>query len=243
MESYTQAFLVDDAAADRFGRLKASAIFYYCQEAAGGHCKRLALDWDTLAQRHMFWAVIRQRVEITRLPRLGETITLKTWPMPATRTAYPRSTVAYDSDGNEVFRAIGVWVLMDTVNRSMILPAKSGVTLDGLLDGKELAIPGGLMPKPWENTGTRTVQYSELDRNGHMNNTRYLDWVEDLLGSGFHKDQELRECTVCYVSEAKEGETLRLNWQQAGDAVRVDGYRQENQRVFSAQAVYVRSVN
>ncbi len=240
---YRQEFYVSDAAVDRYGRLKPSALLTFAQEVAGQHCTLLSLGYDALAKKRMFWAVIRQRVLLTRLPLLGETITVETWPMPTTRVAFPRSTVAYDSRGEELFRSISLWVLMDSGSRGMILPGKSGVIVGGTLRGTELAVPGSLAPKHLENTLKRTVRYSELDRNGHMNNTRYLDWVDDLLTSAFHQAHTLREFTVCYLSEALEGETMNVFWQLTGDGVlQVDAHRETDgggkERIFTAQAVY-----
>ena len=77
---FRQSYEISAIHVDCFGRLKPSTILYFAQEAAGGHCDILRLDWDTMAKRHLFWAVIRHRVQITRLPRLGETITVETWP-------------------------------------------------------------------------------------------------------------------------------------------------------------------
>ena len=105
-----------------------SSLLFYAQEVAGQHCQLLGTDYDSLAKLRMFWAVTRHRVQITRLPVRGETITVETWPMPTTRVAYPRSVIAYDAQGNECFRAISLWVLMDLDKRSMILPGKSGIT-------------------------------------------------------------------------------------------------------------------
>ena len=122
--------------------------------------------------------------------------------MPTTRVAYPRSTVGYDQDGNELFRAISLWVLMDTDTRNMILPGKSGIVLAGTLRGVELPSPRSLMMKPLASRCTRTVSYSMLDKNGHMNNTRYMDWIFDLLPSDFHRDHPAREITICYLTEA-----------------------------------------
>ncbi len=240
---YRQKFTVNDACVDRYGRLKPSMLLYYAQEVAGQQCTALSLGYEALASRQMFWAVIRQRVQITRLPRRGETITVETWPMPTTRVAFPRSTVAYDASGNELFRAIGLWVLMDLQSRAMILPGKSGIAIQGAVYGTELSVPGGLISRPLQNSCERVVRYSELDRNGHMNNTRYLDWVEDLLSSRFHSVNTLREFTVCYLSEAREGEALELAWQVDADGtVQVDAHRKNasngKERVFSAQAIY-----
>ena len=239
---FVQNFEITDIAVDRFGRMKPGMILFLAQEVAGRHCNLLSVDYDTLAQKRMFWAVTRHRVQITRMPVRGETIRIETWPMPTTRVAYPRSMVAYDACGNECFRSISLWVLMDLDKRSMILPGKSGVTLDGSVRGNELAPPGSIVPKEFVNRRQRTVSYSDLDRNGHMNNTRYLDWVDDLLPSDFHRDHEIRDMTICYLAESWEGQTLELSWGMLEDgslqaeAGRNNGEKQE--RVFSARFGY-----
>ena len=234
---------VTEMQTDRFGRAKPSVLLYYLQEVAGIHGSSLGVSFEALAARNLFWAIIRQKVQITRLPMAGETIRLETWAMPATRTYYPRSTVAYDARGRELFRAIGMWVLMDVNTRSMVLPKKSNVQVQGMLTGSELKAPGSLAPKPLNNTTLRRVCYTDLDRNGHMNNTRSLEWIWDLLPSDFHKEHIPEEFTVCYHSEAREDEELRLHWQLLEDGVLlVDAFREEPsgdlQRIFTAQVKY-----
>jgi len=107
---FVQNFEINDNLVDRYGRLMPSKILYFAQEVAGQHCNLLSVDYDTLARKRMFWAVIRHRVQVTRLPFRGETIRVETWPMPTTRVAYPRSVVAYDEAGKECFRSISLWV-------------------------------------------------------------------------------------------------------------------------------------
>ena len=243
---YRQTFTLNDMYADCHGRLKLSALLYYAQEVAGQHSNLLGTDYDTLAKQRLFWAVTRHRVQITRLPVRGETVTLETWPMPTTRVAYPRSMVAFDSQGNELFRSISLWVLMDLDSRAMVLPGKSGVTVEGTLTGSELALPHSLMPRDMTSQTKRTVTYSCLDRNGHMNNTRYLDWVDDLLPSSFHSSHTAREFIICYHNEAKENQQISLDWKldEAG-CLQVDAHREKTdvsggqERVFSAQVLFI----
>ena len=238
---YKQSFTVTDNCVDRYGRLKTSQILYYVQEVAGRHFDVISMDYDALEKRGMIWAIIRQRVQITRLPLRGETITLETWPMPTTRVAYPRSVVAHDTEGNEVFRSISIWVLMDIHSRSMVLPGRSGITVAGTLRGNELAAPGSLSPRVLTNHRTRPVCFTDLDRNGHMNNTRYLDWIDDLLPSAFHQVHSPSEFTVCYLSETREGQELELSWDFVEDgSLQVDAHRKKeagdgSERVFSAK--------
>ena len=239
---YKLEFTVSEIHVDRFGRVKPSVLLYFVQEAAGQHCSLLAVDHDTLSHKHLFWAVTRNKVQVTRLPRLGEKITVKTWPMPTTRVAYPRSVVAYDEQGNELFRSISLWVLMDDRTRAMILPGKSGITVDGTLTGTELTVPHAIAARPMGNTVCCTVGYSLLDRNGHMNNTRYLDWVDDLLGSDFHLAHPVQEFTVCYLNEAREGDRITLGYELTdGPVLTVDATRQTDSgtdRIFSAQILF-----
>ena len=236
--SYTQKFTLHHIHTDRFGRATPAALLYFVQEAAGNHCQKLAVDAQALAPRHLFWAVTRNRVQITRLPRLGETITVETWPMPTTKVAYPRSVVAYDEQGLELFRSISLWVLMDSRSRGMILPGASGITVDGTLTGTELTAPRAIASRPMNLQKTETVGFTLLDQNGHMNNTRYLDWVMDLLPSAFHETHPVAEFTVCYLNEAKEGDEITLSHElDEGAVLTVDASCGES-RVFSAQILF-----
>ncbi len=236
---YIDNFTVSDLQCDRFGRLKMSAICWLVQEMAGRHCQLLRLDWDTLANRRLFWAIIRHRVQVTRLPKKGETIRLETWPMPTTRVAFPRSVVAFDADGQELFRSISLWVLMDLDTRAMILPGKSGVQVAGILRGGELASPGSLHPAVLEQCQQRPVRFTDLDLNGHMNNCRYLDWAADLLPSAFHEAHYIRDFTLSYLSEAREGDGLSLRYALQPDGVlRLQIQREadgQTHQIFGAQ--------
>ena len=162
--------------------------------------------------------------------------------MPTTRGAYPRSVVAYDEAGNEVFRSITLWVLMDLHNRSMVLPGKSGIEVAGTLRGTELASPLGLPVKALANRRSRYVNFTDLDRNGHMNNTKYLDWIYDLLPSAFHREHSIRELTLCYLNEAREGQQLELAWDFPEEGcLQIDAHRisqDKDERIFAAKILF-----
>ena len=236
---YTQNFQITDNHVDCFGKLKLSMLLYFAQEVAGKHFDTIAMTYEQLAAKGMFWAIIRQRVRISRLPGSGESIRVETWPMPNTRVAFPRCVAAYDENGSELFQVLSLWVLMDVESRAMILPGKSGLTLPGTLRGFELPAPGSLPARQLLNHRSRTVCFTDLDRNGHMNNTRYLDWISDLLPSEFHAQHSPLEFTVCYLSEAREGQELTLSWEFSEEgALNLDAHRakgEKSERIFSAR--------
>jgi acyl-ACP thioesterase len=233
-------------AVDRFGGLKPSRMLLMAQQVAAEHSSSIGLTYEALAAKGLFWAVVRNRLQVTRLPREGETVWMETWPMPTTRTAYPRSTVAYDEKGSELFRTLSLWVLMRFDDRSMVLPDKSDVTVDGILRGNELAVPRSVALKPMGNRLERTVRFTDLDKNGHMNNARYLEWVDDLLPSEFHREHPLADVTLCYMNEAREGQNLRVTWDTDPEGtLLVDIHRpngEDHDRIFAARIVFENGV-
>jgi acyl-ACP thioesterase len=162
--------------------------------------------------------------------------------MPTTRVAYPRSVVAYDEKRNELFRSISLWVLMDPETRAMVLPGKSGVIVNGMLRGNELPSPGSLAPASLSAEVARTVRFTDLDVNGHMNNTRYLDWLADLLPGSFHENHVIRDMTLGYVAEAREEDNLLQQWQLGENGqLRLEITRpagDKNHRIFSADVQF-----
>ena len=133
-------------------------------------------------------------------------------------------------------------MLMDVNTRRMITPGKSGIMVVGTHRGRELPAPTGLILRPMGTTRTRTVRFSDLDRNGHMNNTRCMDWVADLLPSAFHQHHTVTDFTVCYLAEAKEGQELTLSWDMLDDgtlqADAITGAGEEAHRVFSVKLLF-----
>lgn len=45
------------------------------------------------------------------------------------------------------------------------------------------------------------VRYFDIDMNGHVNNSKYLDWMYDVLGYEFLKAHEPLRMTLKYVKE------------------------------------------
>ncbi len=229
---------------DCFGRAKPATILGYMQESAGEQCNGWHMSWEEMAQKNLFWAITRQTVSITRLPRAYETITIETWPMPESRVAYPRATVAYDAQGNELFRCIALWILMDLNTRAMVLPGKSGIEYHGITRGGELPSPKSLTPKNLPGSTERKVRFGQLDRNGHMNNTKYLEWAMDLLPGSFHREHPLKGFTVCYLNEAREADRVTLRHSLEENVLLVDATRPDpsdetkTHRVFAVKAIF-----
>lgn len=236
---FAQTVTIQDCDVNQNGVLKLSALLRYVQEVSGGHSDRLGFTWDALAEKGLFWAVLRHKAVIHRLPNAGETIHLQTWPMPATRSAYPRAVQATDSQGNVLFETVSLWVLMNIQTRAMVLPGKSGVDVPGILRGIEISTPGSVPPGAYTQSVLWKVDVDDLDINGHVNNAKYLDHTENLIDN---TSLNIREMTVCYLAETLLGQEITLNWSFTEDGIlSVDGVRSRTdvhsgtERVFAVK--------
>lgn len=241
---FEKSITIAKSEVNKQNRLTLSALLYHAQEVAGAHSQMLSCDRDSLTDKNLFWAVLRHRVVIHRLPSAGEIITVRTWPMPTTRTAYPRAVRAVDGNGNILFELVSLWVLMDRTSRAMVLPGKSGVEVQGIAFGDEPASPGSIVPGNHLNTAQWLVSQQELDVNGHVNNTKYLDPVER-LADALNNTQSPKEMTICYLAEAHAGDTLTLQYTLSEEGIfTLDGTRpraetpEKPERIFAVKLCF-----
>ncbi len=243
---YEKDYYLSDMHSDAFGRAKPAALLSFAQDIAGEHAAILGGGWAQLQEKKLFWAVTRHRMEIFCPPKTGETLRIKTWPMVTTRVAYPRCVEGYRKDGRLLFRIVSLWVLMDTEKRSLVLPGRSGVEIRGCNFGTEGAAPHSILPGHYENNTCRAVSYSDLDRNQHMNNTRYLEWINDLLPLQFHKEYYPSACSVCYMQELLPAQTLHISWEMDENCLlHLDsrlGDSTAGERIFAAQLQFAPDV-
>ena len=57
------------------------------------------------------------------------------------------------------------------------------------------------------------VRYFDIDMNGHVNNSKYLDWMYDVLGYEFLKTHEPLRMTLKYVKEVSSGGQITSSYQ------------------------------
>jgi acyl-ACP thioesterase len=212
-------------------RLRFSALLAKVQLASIAHATALGAGREKTLDRGLLWAVSRVRARFARVPRYDERVRLVTWPGETMHALFPRYFELLDGEGRQLVLGSSLWLLMDGRTRRMAFPEEWGVEVPGLVRGDEPELPPALLPVRGPESG-RTVLYSDTDLNGHMNNSRYADWADDLLGGERLAGLELRLAQINYQREAREGTALLLRSSFSGGVLRAEGL-EETQRVFS----------
>ena len=195
---------------DMNGLWRASGIFRAMQEAASAQCEPQGLGLAAMRAQGLAWVLTRARLSISRLPEIGQTVTVRTWPKPPQHLFFPRF-FRFSVDGAEAGTASALYVQLDTRTRRMARPWINGHTELTCDAEPALPPPGGIpaLDAP-VRTLAREAVYSDLDINGHVNNARYLDWLCDCFDSAHHAAWSLQDALIHFSHEVRPQEQVQL---------------------------------
>jgi len=209
---------------DFTGRWKPSEIFMAMQELAGDHSAILGAGYEHLRSLSLAFALTRTELHMQRYPRMGEKVVCHTWAAPVMKWMFPRYFIFESESGERLGYAGTIWVLLDLNERKMAAPS----ALDVEIATGDMAAPmrmSGRPAVPSDDAASREYLpgYGEIDVNGHVNNTRYVAWACDALGTGTFEKQCVRSLIVNYSHEILPGQPVCMRAQQENDEFRMSG--------------------
>lgn len=188
---------------DMYKRLKLSTLFRMFQEISIAHTEELGFGRDKTLDRGLLWVITRTNVEIERLPLYDEDIVIKSHPGEMMKVIFPRFYTIEDKNNNVIVKGSSLWILMDENTRKIVSPKNRGIDIPGTKRQDDIALPITLDLDIKYKSGVRKVHFSDIDLNGHVNNTKYLDWSSDLMSEDFHKNNIPESIKINYLSEVK----------------------------------------
>lgn len=220
LKEFARDFVIRSADCDRFGRLAPSQALIIMQEMAGEHAHLLGLGREALLKENAVWVLTRSEVHFIRYPLYLESVRVRTFPGKVRRMLFPRFFIFETADGVRLAAASNYWALMDIRTGNMVLPP---IALSLTPDTTDIEPPMGC-PSPVsivdgaEESSLFTPSYTDLDVNGHVNNTRCADWACNLLGERLLKDRPIQTLIVNYNREIKGSEPLTFSLRKNADS-------------------------
>jgi acyl-ACP thioesterase len=212
MDIWQETFPLRFGNIDRSDRLTLASTFEFFQEVAISHAESLGVGREALARTSQGWILSRISVFLERRPQWGETVTVRSWPRGWDRLFAVRDYDIRDASDTPVVRGRSNWLILDIEKRRPLRPQAVMESLP-LNEGVD-ALPGGAGALDTRNnldkSEERRARYSDIDYNGHVNNARYIQWIQDVTDPEILEKAGQMRLDINYLREIKNGETIEI---------------------------------
>ena len=211
------------------GRWRLGAMLLEMQEAAGEHSATEGCGRETLVKMGLAWVVVRMEIQIRRYPSYGEKVRIRTFHRPTRHRFFPRFFQIWDESGELIAQASSLWLLLDLESRQSVSADRLPRPLTDNSDMEEpLRWPGGIIPaEAPERTVSYEAVYTDLDANRHVNNTKYADWLCNVLGTDAMTRTPVRELTIHFDHEIRPDQKVELRIRQEGLRFQMAGVHED----------------
>jgi acyl-ACP thioesterase len=193
------------------GYLKYTDLCNILQLTAGVHAELGGISFSDMQEDHQAWVLSRMRVEIIRLPKWRDVITVKTWINSLENSRSIRCLELYAGDekivGCETF-----WAVFNTQTRrpeNLSLPHEH---FEKYPNDKATEIQFSKIDTSIDKTFVteKTILLSDLDIVNHANSVKYLEWCLDYIEPKLLLNQKVKSFEMNYLKEVSLEDTITI---------------------------------
>ena len=217
--------------------VSASNLLRYMQDAANSQMEEDKPSYIELVKQGYAFVLSRIRVSSYAPLYSHEHIEVQSWACESRGVQYNRCYRIL-RDGVIVAEAVSVWALVSIADRKphRVSEFNFAYRQDEML---ELDLPPRFrIPEdvPLSLVGEKTIEYADIDLNGHMNNTHYPDILCSYIGADM-RGQRVISLGISFLSEAPLGETLKFYTGQNDGVHYVRTVRENGQTNVEAEII------
>ena len=223
MAYFKNEITVDVHDIDFNGVVRASSVMRYIQSAAELQLQAGGMSYDVLKAQKRAFILSKIKIEICENIHEGDKLTVETFPCESRGFSFLRCYRILRGE-EVVVKAVSIWALVDIDTRSLVKVEnfELGLTTHEPLD---LPLPRIKLPSEVYTVGHYTVNYDDIDKNRHMNNTKYPDMYSNFLDL---EGKRISTLSISYMNEAPPSDKLTVYRAQSDGTyyfktVRTDG--------------------
>ena len=191
--------------------VRPSALVTYLQETANEHLIHIGISLDDLRDRYGLAFILGSISLLVYEPLFsGDAIAVETWTCGEKGFRHNRCFRVLH-EGKTIAEATSVWALIRLSDGSLVKVEDMPYHIEPDAPINLSGVPARLKMPPieeMEQAGERRIVYSDIDYNGHMNNTRYPDMLCDFVPE--MRTSRVEGMVLSYRKEAAFEHTLRV---------------------------------
>lgn len=194
---------------DHHRKMKVAALVRQMQEAAMQNVMELKVSvWD-MEEQHFSWVLLRKKLQVKRLPMIGEKLTFVTYPSGFERVFTYRDFFVFDEKGEPIATSATTWLLLQTQTRRMVRTPEIPefvLAYESQIPPAEDCLPRAEVNLPElkkiDTALSFRTGFHDLDFNGHLNNAFYIQWMLETLPDQILVEGKLQDLQIQYKVEA-----------------------------------------
>lgn len=209
-------------------RMKMSELFRVLTNMADMAFEFRGMDHQYLMERGIVFLISQVSVRVYKMPVQTDLIQVATWEEKIEKARFIRNFCVWNAKtGAVLVEASSTWMLVNPVTCSILRPAQFTGSLYPMPE-KTSGAPAFVRLRLSETeegvqkAGERTLVYSDLDGNGHVDNARFIEIAADVLGQRM-VDLPLETLQVVFNKEAMLGETMELYVKETQNGATIKG--------------------
>ncbi|MFI3167076.1 MAG: thioesterase [Bacillota bacterium] len=215
---FMKEYYIENYMCDKNCNLLPSYALKLVQSVSTEHCENMGV-YEKISARGQVFLISKQLCTFERQIKAGETVVLHTAPISTTHGIFPRMTYFKSAQGEQIGCCDARWFLLDTTKKRPMRKLDDDIDFPTVqMDVEKIAFP----TSETEFLRDEVVRYSQIDSNGHLNNTEYLNYLTDSVG-----DCEIRSFQVSYKKEILGG-IVNLEMARIGNQVHLVGFSNGN---------------
>ncbi|WP_333600700.1 acyl-[acyl-carrier-protein] thioesterase [Flavobacterium sp.] len=192
------------------GYLKYTDLCNILQLTAGLHAELGGISFSDMQVHHQAWVLSRMRVEIKRLPKWKETITVKTWINSLENSRSIRCLEIYLGE-EKIIGCETFWAVFNTNTRrpeNLALPHEH---FEKYSDRATVQAFSKIdFQQDMAQVAHHKVLLSDLDIVNHANSVKYLEWCLDALDLDIIQNQQIDSFEMNYLKEVSLNDTVEI---------------------------------
>lgn len=225
-------FMVQSYDADSNCYLTLPQLLAFLQDIAWEHTEKVKFGFEYMASKQLIWALSRLEIQIERLPKWQEYITIRTWSKGHDALIADRDYEILDEAGVCIIRGTAMWVMMDMRTRRV---QRIGEVFKAFPQANRAAIAHRVdkiddlqSDDQLRSSAVHKIVWSDTDMNGHVNNASYLRWVLDELPVEEITAMKPKRLRMNFNSESRAGEHRRMRIQSSDKGLIAHIHREED---------------
>lgn len=189
-----------------------TSIINYFSDVATKQSEEINIDLKYMEENKIAWVIHKWDININSFPKYGDIIKVTTKPICFKKFYAYRDFQVINSKGEKIIKALSQWLLIDTDKRKLkkIPEELSKAYNTNGVEYKDIKIPKINKLEKCNNKKIFNVRYSDIDTNGHVNNSKYISWIVETMPLEIILNYTLKNLNMTYKKETTYGEKVKI---------------------------------